>query len=419
MKPKCPELTDGAALILAISVLALLVLALGSILSVSLSRRQRIQKELSRDLADIHTRSVLLNLKPAMVEQIKQTGAFEIAHWKPIAGKTLLSTSGQASGTSYDYNVQATGTALVAANPSLQATTQSNGYGFLEGLACGTVGRLAVSCRWEPGNQGNNNRHPSSTLQISTSVTVTQVPLSAFTFYSSSLRTVAGGSHRNLGRAYSEGDLAVTSFVDASAAVGVAGALRVNPQGGIIIRKSATMESRAFGSSTTPEDLQAQGNGWIFERDSNPVVMVRPVTTAELFSKTPIAYACKEKQRLKPLCDLCIRHGSDNSGSDVFTFTGSSGANDPARIGDMVRREGSTLELDFSKLNNWTIWPSKIWIETDRPEITAVLVKNAERLKGDLSLATDLHIQVSGSFNTELPVRKASLLTKGRVTCVP
>ena len=85
----------------------------------------------------------------------------------------------------------------------------------------------------------------------------------------------------------------------------------------------------------------------------------------------------------------------------------------------MIRRTGSVLEVDFSKLTACTWWPSKIWIETDRPDITAVLVKNAEKLNGDLSLATSLHIQVAGSFNTELPIRKASLMTMGRVTCVP
>ena len=248
---------------------------------------------------------------------------------------------------------------------------------------------------------------------------MSQVPLSAFTFYASAMQTVLGSAQNNAGRVHAEGDLLVAAPVDATAPVSASGALLTHPGGALVIQKGNPPETRAFGSSMTAGDYQAQGYGWIFERDSNPVFMVRPVTTAELFSRLPLSAPDKENQRLKPRCQLWILHGLDTDGNDLFTLAWSPGfpaSNDPLIA---LQRTGDALELDFSKWPATGSWPSKIWMESDQPGITAVLVKNAQNLRGDLSLVTDLHLQVSGSFNTVPPVKKASLMTLGRVISVP
>jgi hypothetical protein len=187
----------------------------------------------------------------------------------------------------------------------------------------------------------------------------------------------------------------------------------------LLIQKGDSSETRAYCSTTAAGAFQTQGYGWVFTRDSNPALLARPVTTAELFAREPLASAPKENQRLKPRCDIQIQHNTDSTGTDIFSLTGSSifvAAADPLKV---LKRAGEALELDFAAWFPDGVWPTKVWIETTQPDITFVRLKNAQQLRGDVSLATQLHIQVAGSFNTELPVRKASLMTLGRVTSVP
>jgi len=233
------------------------------------------------------------------------------------------------------------------------------------------------------------------------------------------MQTVLGGAQNNLGRVHAEGDLVVAAPVDAVAPLSASGALLTHPGGALVLQKGNLPETRAFGSSMTAADYQSQGYGWVFERASHPVLLVRPVTTAELFCKSPLAAPNKESQRLKPRCDVRILHGLDASGKDVFTLDWSAGFTPSNDFLKALQRTGTALELDISKLPATGSWPSKIWLETNHPEISVVLVKNAQSLRGDLSLATGLLLQVSGSFNTVPPVKKASLMTLGRVISVP
>jgi hypothetical protein len=411
---------DGAALILAISVLLLLTFSLAGLLSVALGRREHIQKELSRDFAEMEARALLVNLKPAVAMQITQTGGFDLSRWNPGISETALLSPDEASSAMFQRRIRWAGTTSGSAHPELRANvTSSSTTSLLQGLSYRPVATFTLTGRWEPGASSNGNLRAQTPWEIATSISVSQVPLSAFTFYASAMQTVLGSAQNNLGRVHAEGDLIVAAPVDAIAPLSASGALLTSPGGALVLQKGTPPETRAFGSSMTAADYQSQGYGWVFERDSHPVLLVRPVTTAELFSKSPLAAPNKESQRLKPRCDVRVLHGLDASGKDVFTLDWSAGFTPTNDFSKALQRFGDALELDFSKLPGTGSWPSKIWLETNHPEISVVLVKNAQGLRGDLSLATGLHLQVSGSFNTVPPVKKASLMTLGRVISVP
>lgn len=143
--------------------------------------------------------------------------------------------------------------------------------------------------------------------------------------------------------------------------------------------------------------------------------MVRPASTDELFSQTPLATPDKENQRLKPRCDLRIFHSLDPSGKDLSTLDGNpifTGATAPLKV---LQRIGGKLELELAPWFSQDAWPSRVWIETNQTNISFVLMKNAEVLRGDLSLATRLNIEVAGVFTTKVPLKKASLMSLGRV----
>jgi hypothetical protein len=412
--------TEGAALILALSVLLLLLLLLSGVLSFALARRERIHKEFSRDLAEMEAHSLLLNLKAEMVTQIKRTGGFDMTAWKPGASGTFLSDANEGSSPFFERRIGWTGAPFGAVQPELIGnSTASSATGVLQALVYRPVAGFSFVGLWEPQRPANGNIRAQTAWEVTIPISVAQVSLSAFTFYSAGIQTTVGSIQNSLGRLHSEGDLIVTTPLKAIAPVTAGGTLRARQGGVLLIQKGSPSETRAFSSSSTSEDYQAQGYGWIFERESNPVLMVRPLSTAELFSKTPLGPADKEKQRLKPRCDLRILHSLDFSGKDVFTLEGSGLIGAPNDASKALQRTGNALEFDFS---NWLpvgLWPSKVWIETNQPQINAVLIINAQSLRGDLSLATDLDIQVSGSFNTDLPVKKASLMTMGRVVSLP
>lgn len=410
----------GAVFILSVCILSLLLLSLAGILSLSSSRREVTRKGLNRDFAELDARTLLLNLKSALVSQITQTGGFNLGQWPPASDGMLMSGPSGASSVPFQRSIRWTGTATGSVHPDLGGNgTPASELSPLQGLLCRRVADCGIVGRWEPEVTGNGHARAETAWQIAASLSISQVPISAFTYYSSSRQTLVSSSLDNLGRVHAEGDLTVSVPADALAPVTCAGGLFSKTGGVLMVTRGTPQETRAFGSASTPEDYQVQGRGWIFERDSNPVLMVRPASTAELFSKNPLPLLEKENQRLKPRCDLRIFHGVDAAGEDVFTFDGGGGFAIPAGLLAALHRDGGTLQIDFSKWPTSGSWPTKIWIETNQSEISAILVKNAEGLRGDLSLATGLNIEISGSFNTSQPVRKASLMTLGRVVSVP
>ena len=405
----------GGALILAISVLLLLMLSLSGILSVSLAQRETTQKRLYREFTEMEARSVVLNLKASVVSQIKKTGGFNLAQWTPQQSETTLSNVDGGASSVFHRSVTYEGTTSGSVHPELTPNSPSTSTtGIFQGLRFRPVADFRLVGIWEPLRVNARNERAQTAWEVSTEVSVVQVPLSSFTFYTARFQTVLGNSQSDLGRVHAEGDLIVTNPVEAFAPIVAAGSIEVIQSGVMIVNKANPSETRAFVSSMKTEDYQAQAHGWIFERDSNPALVVRPVTTAELFSRDPLAYPNKETQRLKPRCDLRILHGLDQSGADVFTLDWRPGLTPFVEVLKALQRKDETLELDFS-LWPEEIWLSKVWVETDQPSISAVTVKNARSLKGDFSLATRLNIRVLGSFNVEPPVKKASLMTLGRV----
>ena len=420
MKNPPSRRNEGAALILSLSVLLLFLLSLSGVLSFALARRERIHKELSRDLAEMEARSLLLNLKAEMVSQIKTTGGFDMTVWNPGASGTFLSDANEGSSAFFERRIGWTGTPFGSVRPELMDNSSASAAtSVLQTIVYRPVASFSLVGLWEPQGPADANIRAQTAWEVSIPISVAQVPLSAFTFYSSALQTSVGNTQNSLGRIHSEGDLIVTTPINAIAPVTAGGTLCARRGGVLLLQKGTPSETRAFSSSSTPEDYQTQGHGWIFERDSNPILMVRPLTTAELFSKTPLGPADKENQRLKPRCDIRVLHSVDLSGKDVFTIDlgGAIGtSNDASKA---FQCTGNALQLDLSKWLPEGLWPSKVWIETNQPEIKAVLIINAQSLRGDLSLATNLDIQLSGSFNTDLPVKKASLMTMGRVISLP
>lgn len=420
MKLAATDQKNGAALVLSLSMLLILLLALGGILSLSIARRERIQKELSRDLAEIEARSLLLSLKAEVLTQVRTTGGFSLSTWTPDNPETLLRDHNSSPVPFFQRSISWSGTPFGSVHPEMPANTLPFADSrFLQNLAYRTIANCSVEGLWVPRASGAGHVRAQTPWAISIPISVAQVPLSAFTFYSSAFQSVVTSSRSHLGRVYTQGDLIVAAPVDATAPVSTAGSVYPTSTGVLFIQKGDASETRAYGSTTAAEAFQTQGYGWVFTRDSNPTLLARPVTTAELFAREPLASTPKENQRLKPRCDLQIQHSVDPTGADIFSLTGSSvfiAAADPLKV---LSRTGSALELDFASWFLEGVWPTKVWIETTQPDITFLRIKNAQQLRGDVSLATQLHIQVAGSFNTELPVRKASLMTLGRVTSVP
>lgn len=406
---------NGGALILAISVLLLLLLSLSGVLSVSLAQRETTQKLLYREFVEMEARSLLLDLKASVVFQIKKTGGFNLTQWAPPQSETALSNVDGVASSVFHRSLSYEGAISGSVNPELiPNSTSASTTGVLQGLRFRPVADFRLVGTWEPLGINAGNNRAQTTWEVSTKVSVVQVPFSSFTFYASGLHTVLGDSQSDLGRVYAEGDLIVTHPVEAIAPMVAAGSLEAIQGGVMIVNKASPSETRAFESSMKIEDFQAQADGWIFQRDSHPALIVRPVTTAELFSRDPLPYSNKENQRLKPRCDLRILHGIDQAGADIFTLDWSPGVTPSVQVLRALQRKGDALELDFS-LWPEEIWLSKVWAETSQPDISVFTVKNARSLKGDFSLATRLNIRVLGSFNVEPPVKKASLMTLGRV----
>lgn len=420
MKVASKHQKNGAALILSLSMLLLLLLFLGGILSVAITRRERIQKELSRDLAEIEARSLLLNLKDEVLTQVRNTGGFLLNAWTPQLPQTLLRDKDSSPVPFFQRRISWSGTPSGFVHPEMPANTGTLAdQSFLQNLAYRTVASFSLEGLWVPREAGSGQVRAQTPWAISVPISVAQVPLSAFTFYSSALQSVVNSTHNHLGRVYTQGDLIVAAPLEATAPVSTAGTLYSTPNGVLLIQKGDRSETRAFGGTSASETFHTQGCGWAFTRDANPAILARPVTTAELFARDPLPSTSKENQRLKPLCNLQIQHNVDSSGADIYALTGITNfvaAADPIK---MLHRTDEALEIDFATWFPEGIWPTKVWIETTQPDITFVRIKNAQRLRGDLSLATRLHIQVVGSFNTEPPVKKASLMTMGRVLSVP
>jgi hypothetical protein len=420
MKPHRTSRREGAVLILALSVLILLLLALAAVLSFSLSWRQRVHKELSRNFAEIEARSLLLSLKAELVSQIKGTGEFTMSRWTTGHSTTFLDDTQQNTSPFFERSVVFNGAALGSINssPALFFRQPSNSS-FLQNLRFSPVTDFSLTGRWEPKGPVSGHIRDKTPWEITFPVSVVQIPLSAFSFYSSALQTVTNDSHHSLGRIHTEGDLILSRPIDADAPISAAGSLLIGPLGALILHRSRELESRSFWGENASDSYGVQGHGWIFERDSNPVLLVRPVSTAELFSTIPLHSSAKESQRIKPRCDVRIIHTLDSAGSDVFIFEGidlSAPKNDAAKI---LEHNGDAIEFDLSQWCLDGFWPTRIWIESTQPGITGLLLKNAQHLRGDLSLATRMHIHIRGSFNTEGVVKKASLLTMGRVVSFP
>ncbi len=398
----------------------LLLLSLGGILSLSIARRERIQKELSRDLAELEARSLLLSLKAEVLTQVRTTGGFSLTAWTPDQPETLLRDDNSSPVVFFRRSISWSGTPFGSVHPEMTANALPFvDSSFLQNLAYRTVATCSLEGLWVPRETGSGHVRAQTPWAISIPISVAQVPLSAFTFYSSALQSVVNSTQSHLGRVYTQGDLIVAAPVDVTAPVSTAGTVYPTSTGVLLIQKGDSSETRVYGGTRAAESFHTQGYGWAFTRDSNPPMLARPVTTAELFARDPLASPPKENQRLKPRCDLQIQHNVDSTGLDIFVLTGSSVFVDAADPLKALNRTGETLEIDFATWFPDGVWPTKVWIETTQPDITFVRIKNAQRLRGDVSLATRLHIQVAGSFNMELPVRKASLMTFGRVTSVP
>ena len=406
MKLQRPPRSTGAALILSLSVLLLLLLSLSGVLGLALAHRERIRKELSRDLAETEARTLLIDLKNEIAAQITKTGGFDLSRWPPSSSSVLLDAGASGSSAFFERTIRWNGVPFGAVSPDNAATPNTfSSTDFLKGIPLRKMAGFDFVGRWKPQIPPTGHIRAQTPWEISVPVSAIQVPLSIFTFYSSALTTQLDGTMNNLGRIHAEGDLIVAGPVDAGPSASSAGTLRTNTGGALLVYKQETGETRAFSSSSRSEDFQAQGHGWIFERDSNPVTLVRPLTTAELFSKTPLLFPNKETQRLKPRCELRILHSIDATGADIFTVDGGAFENTTGETQPVLRREGSVLELDLAAWPSTGKWASKIWIETNAPDITAILIKNGENLRGDLSLATALHIQIAGSFNTGTPIK--------------
>ena len=80
---KQTSLSEEGRSVDSVCVLFLLLLSLAGIFSVSIARREWTRKKLYRDFAELDARTLLLDLKLALVSQITQKGGFNLGSGHP------------------------------------------------------------------------------------------------------------------------------------------------------------------------------------------------------------------------------------------------------------------------------------------------------------------------------------------------
>ncbi len=406
----------GSALLLPASMLALVTVLLGALLSVLVARRASARKVLLRDLVEIDALSALSSLRSDLKVQLQTTGEMVFTRWIPDPLGISFTTVPLPSQPVFERDLSVSGSTGTSPSPRLGiplgSATQTGPFAALNRrvLATPTIRGL-----WRPLPSQLPQPDSDFLWEFSTDLKISQVPLSAFTIYSSCPQFVLGEPEGALGRFFSEGDVQVDAFQSAARPFACAGELRFGAAGALVLAPPSRGEFRAFSQNTDSQDARAQADGWIFNRDGVPVWFVRPATTGELFSRIPLPLPGKEAQRLKPQCLIQIQHALGAFGEAVCLIEGALSPGGNVDLGEFVSASGDTLELDLSK------WPaslpraSAVWLESTVPEVRSLTLRGAESLGGDLSIATDMDIHLIGSFNTTPPVRRASLLTKGRV----
>ncbi|MEY2598171.1 MAG: hypothetical protein RLZZ142_430 [Verrucomicrobiota bacterium] len=412
----------GIALIEAAAFLFIALVLLGAALALTQSRRTRTRKTLYRTFAETEHRALELHLAQSLASNLRNSNAFPLSSWDPSAAVPPLTWDLPSAGT---LSAWAPRTTTLSSTPSLariSATPRTSSiFGFtptLDSKSCLDAYWNRISLRLESEWNLPQPVSGGSQWHCATPITLDEIPLSLFTFYSQSSTILFPPQGVQLGRARFEKATTLNAYLESDYPVTSGETLTIGPLGALAVRRQPTAAHPwfCFGPQSSPFHFSTQGTGGlVVDRDSGGFALVRPIPTPWLFATSDAPSPDMRPHQLRNQVDAAgtILHEPLAPPATGGTFSGS-----PLVRAALSENPPNEIQLDLS--SHSAAWPKQLWVVSNVPALVggSLRIVHAGTLQTDLSIATNLDIVIVGPFNAGslgIPVKSASLLTPKRV----
>ncbi len=417
--------THGSALVAILGlILAMICLAGYGLLSTRQAWRENASKLLHQTVADADMYGATNDLRSYVADQFASHASANLAHLPGVTlGTVLTSTDGVTA--YHQHHSQSTGGVLTAIQSSSALAPLGSANDPFYGIRAATTTfdyrqTAALTEESVMGDRAARNQ------QTDIRVEVRQFPLSQFSQFSTSNHLINAPGLADLGRTHAGGNLTLGQNATAVYPLTVAGELRTAP-GVTLSAKQQPDAAQAYGisSATTVEARRALMQNTVVDNDVLQSRITTAATLPEMLRPPSENLGSTERnaQKLSSQCGVRIYFDGE---THTFTATRPSGESDPATQNAMQTYSGPLLprangrpvvEFDVARLNTEGSRWNSYYLQSNRAD-AVVIIRNAETLPRNLSLATPHDVWMEESFNTPSDpsqIRSASIVTSGRV----